>query len=54
MNRLGRPDVKCHKCGEEMTHHDDGLSARRREVRGGCLICGRPVGDISKKGNCTC
>jgi len=28
MNRLGRPDKKCHKCGEEMTHHDDGLSAR--------------------------
>ncbi|MCP4410754.1 MAG: hypothetical protein GY807_24040 [Gammaproteobacteria bacterium] len=38
----GRPAKKCAKCGEELTYHDDGLAARRREVgAGNCLMCGK-------------
>ncbi len=43
MNFKGRPDDHCHRCGEAMTHDDDGLAARRREVGpGNCLMCARP------------
>jgi hypothetical protein len=32
----------CAECGAEVTYHDDGLSARRREVPPGhCLMCGK-------------
>lgn len=55
MTRSGRPDSKCHGCGEEMTHHDDGLSARRRQVGpGNCLMCGKRRGDPAVSGNCHC
>ena len=51
----GRPDDKCHGCGEPMTHHDDGLSARRREVgSGNCLMCGKRRGNPAISGNCNC
>lgn len=43
MDGYGRPAKKCARCGEEMTHHDDGLSQRRREVGPGkCLMCAMP------------
>ena len=52
---LGRPDSKCHHCGGELTHHDDGLAERRRQVgRGNCLICGKRRGDPAVSGNCHC
>ena len=46
---------ECPNCHAEIWGHDDGLSARRREVgAGNCLMCARPVGDISISGNCCC
>lgn len=43
MDHRGRPDDHCHKCGEPMTHHDDGLSAIRKATPPGhCLMCGKP------------
>ena len=49
MNNQGRPDNHCHGCGEALTHHDDGLSERRREVGpSACLMCGKP------RSNCFC
>lgn len=43
MDHNGRPAKECARCGEPMTHHDDGLAARRAEVGPyGCLMCGKP------------
>lgn len=51
----GRPAGRCPSCGEEMTHHDDGLHSRRREVgHGNCLMCAKPVGNPAISGNCYC
>ncbi|WP_378619538.1 hypothetical protein [Nitratireductor sp. GCM10026969] len=55
MKSGGRPDDHCHRCGEPMTHHDDGLGARRREVgAGNCLMCGKRRGNPAVPGNCHC
>lgn len=55
MDYNGRPDSKCHRCGQPMTHHDDGLSARRREVGpGNCLMCGKPVSNTQLGGKFCC
>lgn len=50
-DRNGRPDDHCHKCGEPMTHHDNGLPPRRP---GHCRMCGKRVGNISDKDACHC
>lgn len=55
MDSRGRPDDHCHKCGEKMTHDEDGLSqARRQTPPGCCLMCRKPVGNPAISGNCHC
>lgn len=55
MDSYGRPDSKCHRCGEPMLFDDDGLSARRRKIGPGCcLLCGMRRGDPAISGNCDC
>jgi len=46
---------RCPVCKAEITGHDDGLSARRKEVgHGNCLMCGKKRGPIEIQGNCHC
>lgn len=55
MNAQGRPDTKCHRCGQPMLYDDDGLSAvRARTPKGHCLMCGKRKGDPAISGNCHC
>ena len=46
---------RCPVCKAEITGHDDGLSALRKEVgHGNCLMCGEKRGPIGIQGNCHC
>jgi ribosomal protein S14 len=55
MDHKGRPADHCHRCGEPMTHDDDGLAQRQREVGARrCLMCGMPRGNPAVVGNCNC
>lgn len=46
---------RCPNCKAQITGHDDGLAARRREVgAGNCLMCGQRRGPIGIQGNCCC
>ena len=45
---------RCPSCNARITRHDDGLAEIRRLAKGGCLMCGKHVGDITKRGNCHC
>ncbi len=46
---------RCPNCGAQITHHDDGLAARRREVGpNNCLMCGKKRGNPAIAGNCHC
>lgn len=51
----GKPDDHCHKCGRQMTHHDDGLNDIRRKTKPGhCLMCGKKIGNPAISGNRNC
>ncbi len=55
MDSSGRPAKRCARCGGELTHHDDGLAARRAQVGpGNCLMCGKRRGNPAVAGNCHC
>ena len=45
---------RCPSCNAQITGHDDGLAEVRRWAKGGCLMCGKPRGDIRVAGNCCC
>lgn len=48
-------EKRCPHCHAQISWHDDGLAARRREVGpNNCLMCGCPRGNISVRGNCCC
>lgn len=48
-------ESRCPNCEAEILGHDDGLSARRREVGpGNCLMCGKSRSKALQPGGCCC
>lgn len=46
---------RCPNCEALITHHDDGLAARRSEVGpGNCLMCGKSRAKALQPGGCCC
>ena len=51
---MNGPLKHCPSCNAEITYHDDGLAERRRWAKGGCLMCGKPVGKTLGGKFCCC